>query len=286
MNFSGGANYDDIIYFGGGLGLQNINYNRRRTYTESNFEFADGTPDDLLNSFKVEDRLFLNGSGVNGVFGLTVRPVYFMTVGVSYTTPTALWMNEENDYSFDTNWNSGVFYVTGDTTELGSIQFRSDLFISNYTIITPDRLNLGAAFFIGKYGFLTGDVEFVDYSSAKIKSNDFGVTEDNDLIQELYTSVINYRFGAEIRVDNFRVRGGYNFQADPYADPRIFDRSRVLYTGGIGFRNEDFFVDLLLSKAEYSTFPSPYDTTVEPSALYAEVDNNWWNAAVTLGFNL
>ena len=62
---------------------------------------------------------------------------------------------------------------------------------SNYQIITPSRLNCRSYSFCWENkGFLSGDIEFVDYSNASIRSDDFFEADDNNEIQLQFTSLL------------------------------------------------------------------------------------------------
>jgi hypothetical protein len=264
MNVAWGGNYKDVFYFGAGAGLHFLNYERVRRYEERDFQLSDGTSDPLINSIRIRDRLSIEGSGFSANIGLIARPLPFMTIGASYQTPTFYLINEETDFVFTTDWSDNAFYIsdldangTADTTQLGFISTESDIAISDYSLRTPGRLQLGTAFFFGKRGFITGQVEFVDYTSALLRSSDVEVFDDNIAIVTNYRNVINYRFGAEIRFDEFRVRGGYNLQQDPFTD-RLVDRSINTFSGGVGYRNKDFFVDLSTSVSKTNQLYSPY----------------------------
>ncbi len=286
LNLAWGGNYDDFFYFGGGVGINSLNYTMRRSYLETEYQFDDGTPDDLLNSISISDRLSINGTGINISFGGIIRPVDFVTIGVNYTSPTYYGLQEENVYTFETDWNPGFFYVAGiDTLEMGFIRTESDIFVSNYNLRTPAKLNLGASVFLSKYGFISADVEYIDYSRSQLKSNDFVVTEDNQAIRDIYQAVFNYRLGAEFRYEALRFRGGYNYMADPYKD-NAFDRSRSSYSLGLGYRTKDYFVDLAIINSMRNSVYSPYElfdgeNSVAPEA---RTDNQTTTVALTLGF--
>ncbi len=283
FNIAYGGNYDDRVYFGGGLGIQSVSYTQRRTYRENNFQFDDGSPDDILNEIRITDRLNIEGAGINATAGVIVRPVDFMTVGLTYTSPTYYSLNEENDYLFTTDWNSNYSYIDfgGDTTNLGFYADDSEIQVSDYSLRTPSKLNLGTAFFLGKNGFITADFEFVDYTQAQLKSNDFVVVEDNDAIKDIYQSVVNYRVGGELRFDEIRVRGGYSHQSDPFASEDQ-DGARKSYSFGLGYKAQDYFVDLAFVNSKYNLLYSPYNL-IEDSPV-AEIENQTTSVSVTVGF--
>ena len=283
INISWGGNYLDKVYFGGGVGIATLRYRRERTYTEDQFTFEDGSVDDIVNSIMIEDELRSNGTGVNATFGLIARPANFLTVGVSYVTPTFYTIEEQSFFTFTTNWNSFYSYQLPDQViELGEIITESDITTTNYNLRTPGKLNVGSTFFFGKSGFITGDVEFVDYTSAQIKTIDFRETEDNQEIANRFRSVVNFRLGGELRFDELRLRGGYSYLADPYEDSE-FDRSIQSITGGVGYRSRGFFMDLGIVYRTSQDVITPY--TLQENQPVAESDLSNTTAVLTFGFN-
>lgn len=283
INIAWGGNYMDRLYFGAGLGIATVDYRRTRTYVEDGFTFDDGNTDDILTSLTIEDELTVTGAGVNLSLGLIARPVDFVTLGVSYVSPTFYALEEESFFDFTTVWNEFYSYqLPDDTVQLGFISEQSDLFTSNYNLRTPAKLNVGATVFLGKQGFLSGDVEFIDYSSAEIRTNDFQERADNQEILALYNSVVNYRLGAEMRFDVFRVRGGYGYQADPFKNSNI-DRSVQNISFGLGYRNSDYFLDFAIVNSRSENLFSPYFTNDDSPV--ANVEQVSTSALLTFGVN-
>lgn len=282
INLAWGGNLQDRLYFGAGLGIATINFERERTYIEDQFAFDDGSIDDVLNSIVIDDELRVSGAGVNASLGVIARPIDFLTVGVSYVSPTFYGIEEESFFTFITNWNSFYSYgLPADTVGLDQIITDSDISISNYSLRTPAKLNVGTTFFLGKQGFISGDVEFVDYSSAELRSNDFRERADNQEISDLYRNTVNFRLGAEFRLDQFRLRGGYAYQADPYKDSD-FDRSIQDLSFGLGFRTKDYFVDLAIINRRSDNVFSPY--FVAENQPVAEAENSTTTASISVGF--
>jgi hypothetical protein len=299
-----GGNVNDFLYFGGGLGIQTINYERISTYREWDYFVVterfpngdvNGFPDDALDNIKIVDRLEIEGIGVNGKLGLTVRPVQFLTLGLAYETPTIMSLTEEGSYDFNATYFEKYDYtvVTIDedasdpddryvfeTFELGEHEFLSDIYTSTYTLKTPGKLNLGMAVFLGKRGFITGDVEFVDYEGIHLNSSEFDMGGDNQVVQDLYTTVMNYRTGIELRFNTIKLRGGYAVQNDAYQTTE-FDRTSQLISGGIGFRNEGFFVDLTGMYKWSSEYKSPY--SISENQPIASIDVTKVSALLSLG---
>lgn len=289
-DFAGGANYDDILYFGASLNINSIKYSNENTYSESEFLLPNNQNDDAINELSTQTTLDVKGTGVGGTFGIIARPVDFFRVGVSATTPTYYWMNEESSEDLLTSYNNWDYYNPADSTTTTLEDYYDQYFTdSKYSITTPFKLTTGAAVFLGKLGFISADVDFIDYSTAKIKSNDFDVSADNHAIDSLYQNTINWRVGSEIRVSNFRLRAGYSYDGDPFVKSSI-DNSIRKISGGVGYRNKQFFVDLSAVHATWESSRSPYtiysfaDPTqdISPSAF---IKNKNLNISVTFGVN-
>ena len=180
-----------------------------------------------------------------------------MTIGISYITPTIYSINEESTFTLSNIINSTINTFGGDVIDPGSYEFNGDLVVSNYTLRTPGRLNLGASFFLGKFGFLTGSLEFTDYASAQLTSNDFNIDGDNAAIRDSYTSVTNVRLGSEFRFDAFRFRLGYAALNNPF-EQGIEPSTRESYSVGVGYKTKEYYIDLGVINSSSESSYSPY----------------------------
>jgi hypothetical protein len=151
---------------------------------------------------------------------------------------------------------------------------------------TPFRATLGAAGFIGKYGFVTADVEFVDYGNIKFSEteDDFASVNDyfndvNSRISSTYKSAVNYKIGAEGRFDVFRLRAGFAHTGDPYNNAS-FDGSINSYSAGAGVRLKNYYADLAYIRSSGNSRYSPFtlDNGDEP---VVDIDEK----LLTIGYN-
>jgi hypothetical protein len=152
----------------------------------------------------------------------------------------------------------------------------------NYTLTTPFKASGGVAFFLGKSGFVSGDVEYVAYNDAKLGS-ELGAGYNSD-IRNNYQPTVNVRIGGEYRQDIYRVRAGFAYFGDPYDGTNDdLDRTRLAFTGGVGVRLPKFYVDLGVVHSRYKSGYTPYplkNRSFEPSAT---IQNAFTNAVVSFG---
>jgi hypothetical protein len=272
VSFSFGANYDDILFLGGGIGLTSVDYTSRKTYTES--DFIDGNPDDPdyinpLNQFSLDENLSITGSGINATLGVMFRPIDFLQIGGALTTPTYYSLDDESDASIQADYN-----------DFDDESAENSIIISSYSLTTPLKLSAGATVFLGKHGFISADVEMLDYAKNNLKSDDFTTLGENQHIAATYDKSYNVKIGTELRHGIFRIRGGFAQYADP-KDASVSDRQII--SGGVGVKMKNYFIDLAIVNTSYSNEYSPYELNdFRPTA---DIRNNNTKGVVTIGAN-
>lgn len=279
-SFSYGANFDDRFFLGAGLGVTSLRYSTQKTYTES---FSN----EPLESFKLDEQLEIRGSAIDLTVGGIARPVDIIQVGVSVATPTYFNLTDVYTATMRSSWENFDYY--GDGSEILGNEKAStdDAITSEYNLSTPWRLNFGTTVFVSKHGFITADIERVNYSKARYSSQISGIEfgSDNDRIKALYKSVTNIRLGGEVRVEKLRFRGGYQFMPDPFTSPQNgISRSFQAISGGLGYKTADFFVDLAVVQSLGKNSYRPYRVNTEESPIL-NFNQNSTNVLVTVGFN-
>ncbi len=244
--------------------------------------------------YESQDMLSTDATGFNAKLGIIYAPMPSLRVGVNFHTPT--WYSMHDTYSAR---------VTSRMEEQGNHTVRTeDLFDGfpmeyDYSLRTPYRAGGSVSYIFGtnadvkqQHGFITADVEYVDYASSKYKFNK-GNVDDRDFanrlnrtIQDSYTGAVNVRVGGELKFNIFAVRAGFAYYGNPYnSDLTDTDGSIKRASGGVGYRNKGFFTDLtyvhtLSSKSVYN----PYVLSGEFKAPTADVDMSGGNVVLTVGF--
>lgn len=256
-----GGNYDDKFYFGANIGFTSLDYEQERLYREFPSEA-------VLNNFVLRDIREINGSGFNLGVGLIFRPVNEVTIGFSYESPT--FYNIEDASAID------LF------TDFDSVTFNDGVTFApfDFDLRTPSRFKGGLTYFFGKSGFISADVEFLDYSKNHFNDGSGFLDGDNNEIDNTFQSAVNYSIGGEYRYDIFRFRAGYAYYDDPIEGIDDLDRSRQSISAGLGFKLKRYFVDFAVVNTWFDSSIRPY-----PGAPLAITDNNTTNAMLTFGLN-
>lgn len=275
-SFSYGGNYKDIFFFGGGVGLTTLRYNSQKIFTEQ-------YDSDIIDKLELAENLNIRGSGINATLGVTVRPINFLQLGVSFTSPTYYQITEKYDAAMSTQWNNYDYWDGEENITLNNESASTDVVISEYNLTTPLKLSGGIAF-ITKYGFITGDVETTNPAKARYSSDIEGIsfTSDNNVIKSIYKSTVNYRIGAEFKYKIFRLRGGYNMQSNTFENSDT-DNKITSISGGAGVRLSKFYIDFALINRKSDSFYSPY-TLNDGSEPVVSIKNKTTMGMVTVGF--
>ena len=279
-----GANYRDRLFIGGAIGIVSSNFTQTRTLIE-----ADTDPNTHFNSLTDQSQLRTKGSGFNARVGLIYRASDIVRVGASVQTPTFMRLTDTFDESLTSNFSAqGTDRVPQPGFPVGDTRVVRETNEFTYNLTTPFRANGGAAVTLGKHGFVTGDVEYVGYGQARLRTEIANVNDDaafaieNSNIQARYKSTVNVRFGAEGRFDIFRVRLGYARYGDPYKDDTNNQRVQNFYTAGAGLRQGNFFLDVAAVYTTLDQLYTPYSLQngLQPSI---SVNNNRYTTSVTAG---
>lgn len=263
LNLTLGGNYRHKLYVGVSVGLPFVRYEEQKTYRET---------DELgisqeFNSMTFDEFFSTTGVGFNAKLGVIYRMNQNVRFGVALHTPTFFNLSDQYYTSIESdliiNNNQEIF-----TAESPNSNF-------SYSLISPWRAVGSVGFMFGKHGFISGDVEYVDYASSQ-----FSFETDKDFEQDLnveitdnFNSVVNLRVGGEARYGVFAIRGGVGYSMSPYQD--IYEGAGEGQTNvsfGIGLREKSLFLDLGLARGMYNETYTPY--TVPGATNNPEVANS------------
>ncbi|WP_069657779.1 OmpP1/FadL family transporter [Arcticibacter eurypsychrophilus] len=263
FNIAVGTNYSNKLYLGLTLGLTSLRYNSYSTFTEVGNTEPDADEYTTFYDFNQET----TGSGFNFKLGMIYKPVEAVRLGASFTSPT--WYDIEDNST-----------LALETSYLGGDRFpgKPEPFNSNYTLRTPMKVNGGIAVFFQQLGFLSADIEYVDYAGMKL-GNYSTSSDDNMRISDLYKSVVNAKVGGEGRLnENFYLRAGYNYLSNP--EKGISGATNII-SGGLGYRYSNFYLDATYANASRKQTFYPYE--LSSASPQANLKNTSDNVYLTFG---
>lgn len=217
-------------------------------------------------------------TGINlraGVSGEAARGLRF---GATVETPTFFSVSETFYRDLETLFDEG-----------GSLQDSQEGEFE-YEIRTPWRVGGGLAWRDGDI-FVSGDLEYVDWSQLELTSDHTSFDEVNRNIRENLDPVWNGRVGAEYHLGDLALRGGFAWQPDPRSfeiehNGTTTDRGKTFFSAGLGYRFADrFFVDFGWMQERFDDLYAPYgDVATTPPVAEEDVTRNRYSAGVRVLF--
>jgi hypothetical protein len=245
VDFSFGGNYNDLVYLGATVGVSSL-----RFLEESIFEEVDKEDNtQYLNKYSFEQNVTTRGTGINFKMGLIVRPADWIRIGGAFHTPTLYSMHD--DYKN---------ILKSDLT-FGDYRQESPDGAFDYTLTTPFKAIGSLGFIIGKSGLVGVDYEFTDYSAARFDASGESFSDVNNATRTKYTTASNIRIGTEWRLNNLSLRGGYAMYGTPFNTGQNVsgaDLSKTSITGGLGIRDQNYFIDFGYAYSQATEYFQPY----------------------------
>ncbi len=278
IDISLGANYDDKIFLGATIGIPYFRYTQTSTLEEYD---VDGTINDTtyLKDFKnsaFTQKLSTQGNGVNLKLGIIYKPSDMFRLGLAVHTPTYYELNDQYSSSLSVDYVGERF-----NEESPSGNF-------SYNLMTPFKAVASAAVLFQGQGLISIDYEYLNYKMSRLGSNEFEnyFTDVNRTIKNDYSYGHNLNMGVEYRYKIFAFRAGAALQSSPYDGKFDFsdgNLSSISYTGGFGFKGDNFFLDLGYGYTQFNSYYSPYKLVSGENPL-AIVKNTQNRFMMTLGF--
>ncbi|HET8885199.1 MAG TPA: outer membrane protein transport protein [Salinimicrobium sp.] len=206
FTFNFATQYDEKFYFGANLNSHFINYERFTNLYEENSNTGSET-----NIVEFQNNLTTLGSGFSFQIGGIAKLTETFRLGLSYQSPVWMTLSEETTQSL------GTYSSEFDETVIVSPNVVN--IFPSYKISSPAKYTGGIAAVIGKKGLVSIDYSYKDYSLTKFKpENDPAFIEENNLIKQNLKAASSVRIGAEYRIQQFSLRGGYRYEESPYKD--------------------------------------------------------------------
>lgn len=272
IDFAG--NVSDVLFWGLGVGIVDMEYVSESNYSES-MEGAmvyDQALDGLTTGnagFNLYNYRRIGGSGANLKFGVIVRPIEALRIGLAVHTPT--WMHLSHNGVGETDYNYTP-EVSGQTRPTNSGYAYTPDYDYRSRLNTPWRFMVGASVLVGTKAILSADYERVAYNDMRMKKEEVdprgyltGHFVDNTYVNE---DIKNYfkaanilRVGLEYRISrHVSARAGYNFQSSSVKSEANSGQTEIFTSGtdpsyrfddatqnislGLGYRYKSWYIDL------------------------------------------
>ncbi len=238
--FTFGGNFQDKLYIGASLGIQESQFEQEIRFTET-YQYTELITDSIqLLDYSEFTYLDASGLGLNLKAGLIYRVNDMLRLGAAIHTPTYYRIYET--FYVDAESNSTNADPTFVSTEGPVSEYE-------YKLRTPLRLQTSLALVVAKNALLNVDYQFADYGSSRFddtRHDRFDYSDVNEGISRVLEPAHMVRFGGEYRLDPFAIRAGVRYDSNPYTHDLFLNptEDRFQFSLGGGFRQKNYNIDL------------------------------------------
>lgn len=281
-DFSIGMNFQNKLYFGLTLAIQDI-YNKRYVLYEEGFN---GNTDDNkhIDYLQFEQWQKNTGTSTSAKIGIIYRPMENLRFGFAFHTPAYTTIRREYSAGMFTQYlGTDGAHGYADTPVTGY----------DYKYTSAPKVLFGASYTMGNIGIITADYERTWYNGMRLKSGSasFDETYKNNIKRE-YKASNNFRAGLELRVTpSLYLRGGYALYGSMLKDNEAMFSSPIayrtqIYSGGLGYRSNKVSIDLAYGhgKTDFTKYDLFILDDIVNSGDPIDLKRNLDNLTLTLAF--
>jgi hypothetical protein len=283
-------NKNDKFMIGGSIGVPIIDYHSNTTFSEKD---TSSNTNNNFDYFTYTDNFTTKGVGLNLKLGMIYKPTEYLRLGFGIHTPSYIFSMKDtrqtdlvvNSENYKGNRSiSSTFFTNGIPGE------------SNYSFLTPWKFLLSGSYVIREIenvkkqkGFITADIEYVGYGGSSFYSAN--ATPDageidyykslNQVVKNQYKGAFNFRVGGELKFNVIMARLGFGYYGNPYEDAAL-KANKTLVSGGVGYRNKGFFVDLTYVHSFNNDVNFPY-RLADKDNTFANIKNQRGNIVASVG---
>ncbi|HNU89640.1 MAG TPA: hypothetical protein PKJ94_15175 [Ferruginibacter sp.] len=289
-------NKNDKWYWGFTVGVPLVFYNSNMIFKESD---TSSNTSNHFKQFEYQDDFKTAGVGFNGKLGIIYRPQEYIRLGLAIHTPTYMILTDTRTTYLSTEVENPINQYSVNSQIFTNDQAGK----SKYVQTTPLKAMISASYVFREVentkkqrAFISADIEYVHHRGSRFSNNndDEDQTEEqkeaykayykalNKVVKANYKGAFNFRVGGELKFNVIMARLGFAYYGNPYKDAG-YKASRMLLSGGLGYRNKGMFIDLTYVHTISKDVNFPYRLQ-DRANTYAMLKQQRGNIVATLGF--
>ena len=282
-------NSKDKWFIGAAIGVPLVSYTSNTVFKESD---TSNNTSNYFKAFEYTDDFKTTGIGFNAKIGIIYRPKDYIRLGLAIHTPTWMFLTDSHTVDLTTEVENPVdkfsvsskYFTNGKAGEAKYIQS------------TPFKAIISASYVFREVkdvtrqkGFISADIEYVQHRGSRFSGDNATVTKEektyykalNNAVKSNYKGNFNFRVGGELKFKIIMARLGFAYYSNPYKDKEL-KANRMLLSGGLGYRNKGFFVDLTYVHTISKDVNFPYRLQ-DRANTYATLNQQRGNIVATVG---
>jgi Outer membrane protein transport protein (OMPP1/FadL/TodX) len=268
LSFNAATSYKDKVYIGVNLNSHFTDYVQSTSFYESNRNAL--TTDYTVTNLRFNNNLHTFGTGFSFQIGAIAKVTNELRLGFAYDSP--IWFNLSDELSQNVTAISAntVNELPADVVDPNIINYYAP-----YKLTTPSKITGSFAYVFGKRGLISLDYALKNYANTQFEpTNDPYFRGLNNEMSNILKTSGELRVGAEYKIKEWSLRGGYRFEESPYKDGTTIGDLNS-FSGGLGYNFGAFKLDLSYTNAQRNSQQPFFNQGFTDGARINTIGNNF-----------
>lgn len=273
-SFSFAGNYSHVLLVGLAVGVKSVRYIQGNSFQETdNKPISQGRDIDYV---VLDQYLKTTGLGLNAKLGINIAPNEYLRLGYAFHSPTVFSLKDRYTYKITSQFDFNAVDQFGDIRP--NSEQSIDTVTYKYKVNVPGRHVFSIGLVKKNAGFISLDLETVNYTQGNLSGSDYPFIEENLWIKKfLRTNALNVRLGGELTLEQYRIRAGYARYPAPYREGTVAYVNKLVnnvYTVGAGIKTNAYGFDIAYVNSGYSDYYVPYQFSQSSNLTSYAITNN------------
>jgi hypothetical protein len=268
LSFNAATSYKNKLYLGINLNSHFTDFTQNSSFYESNNNPLN--TDYTVKNLRFDNNLHTYGTGFSFQIGAIAKVTNEIRLGLAYESPT--WYNLSDEFSQKL---TAVSANNANELPADIVDPKIINYYAPYKLQTPAKFTGSFAYIFGKTGLISLDYSMKNYGDTQFqpKNDPYYRIVNNEMSNILKTSG-ELRLGAEYKIKEWSLRGGYRFEESPYKNKTtIGDLNSI--SGGLGYNFGMFKLDFSYTNAQRNSQQGFFNQGFTDSAKINTKDNNF-----------
>jgi hypothetical protein len=243
LSFNAATSYKDKLYIGVNLNSHFTDLVQSSSFYEDNNNPL--TLNHTVTNLRFDNNLHTYGTGFSFQLGAIAKVTNEIRLGLAYDSPT--WYNLSDEFS------QKLVAVSANTSGAlppDVVDPQLINYYAPYKLDSPSKFTGSFAYIFGKTGLISIDYSIKDYGSTKFRpENDPYYRLVNSEMNNILSTSGELRIGAEYKIKEWSLRGGYRFEESPYKNGTTIGDLNS-FSGGLGYDFGMFKMDFAYTYGE------------------------------------
>ncbi|NDP28620.1 MAG: transporter [Flavobacterium sp.] len=267
LSFNAATSYKNKLFIGLNLNSHFTDYVHSSSFYESNNNPLNANY--TVTTLRFDNNLHTYGTGFSFQIGAIAKITNEIRLGLAYDSP--IWYNLSDEFS-----QKLVAVSANNTNALPPDVIDPQIinYYDPYKLESPGKFTGSFAYVFGKTGLISIDYSIKKYGSTKFQpENDPYYSVINSEMNTILATSGELRIGAEYKIKELSLRGGYRFEESPYKDATTIGDLNS-FSGGLGYDFGMFKLDLSYSNAQRDTQQAFFNQGFTDAAKIKTSNNN------------